>query len=93
MPMHYTEISSTSVKIENYIEKKMDIFNIFAQNIDCGYTLEPSRRGGSNEYPPFTYMYVFDKEKRRKMVFPCTPQFHYIKVGFMWGMFFIEMFS
>ena len=28
-----------------------DIFNTFAQNIDCGYTLEPPRRGGSNEYP------------------------------------------
>ena len=27
-----------------------DIFLIFAQNIDCGYTLEPPRRGGSNEY-------------------------------------------
>ena len=27
------------------------IFLIFAQNIDCGYTLEPPRRGGSNEYP------------------------------------------
>ena len=26
-------------------------FIIFAQNIDCGYTLEPPRRGGSNEYP------------------------------------------
>ena len=26
-------------------------FLIFAQNIDCGYTLEPPRRGGSNEYP------------------------------------------
>ena len=24
---------------------------IFAQNIDCGYTLEPPRRGGSNVYP------------------------------------------
>ena len=28
-----------------------DIFLIFAQNIDRGYTLEPPRRGGSNEYP------------------------------------------
>ena len=27
------------------------IFLIFAQNIDCGYSLEPPRRGGSNEYP------------------------------------------
>ena len=26
------------------------MFNTFAQNIDCGYTLWPSRRGGSNEY-------------------------------------------
>ena len=27
------------------------IFPISAQNIDCGYLLEPPRRGGSNEYP------------------------------------------
>ena len=26
------------------------IFRISAQNIDCGYTLEPPRRGGSNKY-------------------------------------------
>ena len=26
------------------------IFLIFAQNIDCGYSLEPPHRGGSNEY-------------------------------------------
>ena len=38
------------VKIENLIRKKFDIFLIFAQNIDCGYTLEPPRGGGSNGY-------------------------------------------
>ena len=27
------------------------IFVISAQNINCGYLLEPPRRGGSNEYP------------------------------------------
>ena len=27
------------------------IFLISAQNIDCGYSLEPPRRGGSKEYP------------------------------------------
>ena len=27
------------------------IFLISAQNIDCGYSLEPPHRGGSNEYP------------------------------------------
>ena len=25
--------------------------HISAQNIDCGYSLEPPRLGGSNEYP------------------------------------------
>ena len=28
-----------------------NIFHISAQNIDCGCSLEPPRRGGSNEYP------------------------------------------
>ena len=37
--------------MENFQRKNVDIFLIFAQNIDCWYTLEPSRRGGSNEYP------------------------------------------
>ena len=27
------------------------IFLISAQNINCGYSLEPPHRGGSNEYP------------------------------------------
>ena len=31
------------------------IFLIFAQNIDCGYTLEPPKWGGSNEYPQFMF--------------------------------------
>ena len=31
--------------------KKCDIFFIFAQNIDRGYTFEPPQWGGSNEYP------------------------------------------
>ena len=26
-------------------------FFISSQNIDCGYSLEPPRQGGSNEYP------------------------------------------
>ena len=31
--------------------KIFDLFLFFAENIDCGYTLEPPKRGGSNEYP------------------------------------------
>ena len=38
-------------KKENFQIKISDIFYISSQNIDCGYLLEPPRRGGSNEYP------------------------------------------
>ena len=36
--------------------KKSNIFYISAQNIDCGYSLEPPRRGGSNEYPQSMFL-------------------------------------
>ena len=42
MPMQYTEIFC-ALKIGNFQLKIFDIFHIFAQNIDCGYTLEPPR--------------------------------------------------
>ena len=48
--MQHTVIFSP-VKIENFHESIFDIFLIFAQNIDCGYTLEQPRRSGSNVYP------------------------------------------
>ena len=38
-------------KTWKFSDKNSDIFYISAQNIDCGYSLEPPRRGGSNEYP------------------------------------------
>ena len=44
--MQYIEIVFGS-KNENFHWKNCDIFLIFAQNVDCGYTLEPPRRGGS----------------------------------------------
>ena len=50
LPMQYTEVI-LALKIENFQLKIFDIFLIFAQNIDCEYTLEPPRQGGSNEYP------------------------------------------
>ena len=48
--MQYTEIF-LALKIEFFQLKNFDIFLSFAQNIDCGYMLEPPQRGGSNEYP------------------------------------------
>ena len=45
----YRKFHLPKLKIFRY--KNSDIFHISAQNIDCGYSLEPPRRGGSNEYP------------------------------------------
>ena len=37
-------------KEKNFQIKNSNTFYISAQNIDCWYSLEPPRRGGSNEY-------------------------------------------
>ena len=58
-------------------KKKIDIFHISAQNIDCGYSLEPPR--GSNEYP----QPMFLSRNKKNNVYPCKPQFYYIK---KWGL-------
>ena len=65
-------------KTENFWMKYSDIFHISAQNIDCGYSLEPPRRGGSNEYPQSMFL----SKNKKNSVYPCKPQFYYIKVGF-----------
>ena len=44
-------IENFTTKNWKFSDKNSDIFHISAQNIDCGYSLEPPRRGGSNEYP------------------------------------------
>ena len=71
MPMQYTGIF-LALKIENFqLKKKNDIFLIFAQNIDCGYRLEPPRRGGSNEYPQSMF---WSKNKKNRYT-PAYPSF------------------
>ena len=72
----YRKISSP--KTENFQRKISDIFLVSAQNIDCWYSLEPPRRGGSNEYP----QYMFLSRNKKNNVYPSKPQFYYIKVGF-----------
>ena len=42
-------------KTENFQIKNSDVIYISAQNIDCEYSLEPPRRGGSNEYLQFMF--------------------------------------
>ena len=65
-------------KNENFQMKNSDIFHISAQNTDCGYPLEPPWRGGSKEYPQAMFL----SRNKKNNVYPCKPQFYYIKVGF-----------
>ena len=58
-------------KTERFQIKNSDIFHISAQNIDCGYSLEPPRRGGSNEYPQSMFL----SRNKRKMPAPVNPSF------------------
>ena len=47
-PLFYTvKLGYTGVHI---------IFLILLNNEDCGYSLEPPRRGGSNEYPKSMFL-------------------------------------
>ena len=75
--MQYTEIF-LALKIETFQLKIFDIFLIFAQNIDCGYTLEPPRRGGSNE----DSQSMFWSKNKKKIGIPLQiPVLLYIKMG------------
>ena len=65
----YTENFTT--KKWNFQIKNSNIFHISAQNIDCGYSLEVPRQGGSNEYPQS----MFWTEKNN--VYPCKSQFYW----------------
>ena len=76
-------------KTESVQIKNSDIFHISAQNIKCGYTLEPPRRGGSNKYPQSLFL----SRNKKDNVYPCKPQFYYIKVGFKGGQNYIGVFS
>ena len=67
----YTEKFTT--KTWKFSDKNSDIFHISAQNIDCGDSLEPPRRGGSNEYPQS----MFSSKKRKNNVYPCKPHLLY----------------
>ena len=76
-------------KNENFQIKKSDVFHISAQNIDCGYSLEPPRRGGSNGYPQSMFL----SRNKKNNVYLCKTQFYYIKNGVSGGQNYIGMFS
>ena len=81
--MQYTKkfFSSKNWKLD----WKKFVINIFAQNIDCGYTLEPSSLGSSNEYPQSMF-----RIKMRKIGIPWqTPFSLYMYISGVSGVIFI----
>ena len=87
MPIQiYENFTSNNGKFSG---KRSDIFHISAQTIDCGYSLEPPWQGGSNDYPTSTFL----SRNKKNNIYPCKPQFYYIKVGFMGGQHYIGVFS
>ena len=81
MPMQYTEILKV-VKNENLHQKIFDIFFIFAQNIDCGYT---------EAVLTSTHNLCF-RAKIRKIGKPLHTPVFYIKVGFKGYTFNVHVF-
>ena len=72
----YIEIFTS--KTENFqIKKNSDVLHISAQDIDCGYSLEPPRRGGSNEYQQSMFL----RRIRKIMYTPVNPSFTIKKWG------------
>ena len=67
-PMQYTAIFQ-DCKNYKFQMKKCYFFLIFAQNIVCGYTLEPPHWGGSNEYPQS----MFESKNKKIMYTPVNP--------------------
>ena len=71
----YSKFQRQKLKIFRY--KNSDVFHISAQNIDCGYSLEPPRRGGSNEYPQSMFL-----SRNKKIIYtPVNPSFTIWKWG------------
>ena len=70
IPMQYTAIFH-GCKNVHFQMKHFDIFLIFAQTIDCGY----------NEAVLTSTHNLCFRAKIRKNVYPCKPQFYYIRVG------------
>ena len=81
-------IENFTTKTWKVSDKNSYIFHIIAQNIDCGYSLELPQWGSSNEYSQS----MFWAEIRKNNVYPCKPQFFYIKMGFKGGQNYIGMF-
>ena len=77
----YYILKSLPPQSENFQINKSDIFRISAQNIDCEYSLEPPRRGGSNEYPQSMFL----SSNKKNNVYLCKPNILLYKSGVLVG--------
>ena len=64
-------IENFTSKSWKFSDKKFWYFSYPAQNIDCEW-------GSSNEYPQSMFL----SRNKKNNVYPCKPQFYYIKAGF-----------
>ena len=60
------------LKMKIFRKKNSDIFHISAENIDYVYSLEPPKRGGSNEYPQSVFLI---RNKKKIMYTAVHPSF------------------
>ena len=75
-PIQYTTIF-TAVKFDNFQLKSFDNFLIFAQNSRLWVQV---RTASVRRFLRVTTLYVLEHKKENN-VYPCKPQFYYIKVG------------
>ena len=85
-PAHYYENMPIQIyrkfhlqKLKKIQIKNSDIVHISAQNIVCGYLLEPPWLSDSNEYPQSM---VLSKIRKNNNVYHRKPKFYYKKGGF-----------
>ena len=89
--MQYKEIFKV-VKNEKFPPKNFDIFLIFAQNIDCGYTIEPPRHRLAVAVLTSTHNLCFGA-KIRKIGIPLHTPVLLNKSGVQGGVHYTDMFS
>ena len=70
--------------VENFTSRNWKIsdenlcyFSYFCSKHRLWYSLEPPQRGGSVEYPQSMFL----SRNKKNNVYPCKPQFYFIKVG------------
>ena len=69
-------VENFTTKNWKFSDKNSDTFHMSAQNINCGYSLEPPRRGGLTS----THNLFLSRNKKHN-VYPCKPSFTIQKLG------------